>query len=210
MKQQDVGPALKRLRAARGLSVAALAKRCTNLEGRQVRKFEDESTPRLDTLGRLLDGLQADLRDLHWAIVEPERPLPPASPQTPRLPSLLASPEAVGCAVQLLRQRAGLSLSDFADAAQMHRAQAFVLEAGRMPHLDTIERILGALDATLLDLHEALVLAHFVVAWRQKLADQPPNLQLAMLALHLPHLDPASEAEAAQALRAVHQRFEPS
>lgn len=58
------GPAVKALRKRRGLTQGALAERCS-LSRSAIGQFERGlASPSLETLGRMLDAIDADLRDL--------------------------------------------------------------------------------------------------------------------------------------------------
>ncbi len=71
MQLEDLGPALKRLRAARGLTQEALAVRF----GRQVQTISRLEQPgsnlKVTTLLRYLNALDASFDDLHRAINDP-------------------------------------------------------------------------------------------------------------------------------------------
>ena len=71
LRHQDVGPALKRLRAAKGLTQEEVAVRF----GRQVQSIsrleQVGSNPKMSTLLRYLEALDADLEDLHRALNDP-------------------------------------------------------------------------------------------------------------------------------------------
>lgn len=189
--------------------MAELAKRCTKVRTQQVKLSESDSTPKLDTLGRILEGLDANLCDLHRAIVDPHWQPPPVSEDTVTLPSLLGQAAQIGHAIELLRRRIPLTLQQFADRLGASNSRASNIEAGAMLVLGTLERVLAALDATLLDFHEALLLAHFLQNWKAKPPRPEPRLRAGLLILGQAHLGSHDEARLVDALRSFVEREEP-
>ncbi len=74
--------------------------------------------------------------------------------------------DQLGPAVQLLRKRRGLRQRDLAEAAGLGRTTVVQLEGGGANATwDTLCRVLLALGATLLDLHEAILLTSAQRGW---------------------------------------------
>ena len=72
---RDIGPALKRLRKAAGLSGTQVAAKIGRSAANVSRIERADSNPKLESLMRYLRAIDADLGDLHREVREPGDPL---------------------------------------------------------------------------------------------------------------------------------------
>ena len=164
--RQQVGAALTALRTARGLSDVEVARRC-RLTPKELAQYEaGERGMQSDTLGRFLDAMGADLRDLHQALTGTAT----ASRRTGQ-GSLIGNSAALHQALGLMRRRRGLNLSDVGDRIGVRKATVSSWESGKAVRLKTLERIFEVLNADFFELHVSLVLARLLQLWTGEEAD---------------------------------------
>lgn len=178
-----------------------------------VKLYESHGKLQLDTLGRILDAIGANLCDvaraLDASVTEPEPQARPVLPP-PRPCSMVGDGELVAQAVLYLRQRQGLRLEDFAQRVGVSVASVQRYEGGRSLRLATLGRILEGLDASLLDFHEALVLADAVRAWQQADGNDTAQLRAALLHLGKAHTGAVDEDHLLGRLRGYRETLRPS
>lgn len=161
---QRVGAALSELRKARGLSPADLARRC-DLTPKELAQYEaGERGMQSDTLGRFLDAMGADLRDLQQALTGA---LPDSATLNRRSGqgSLIGNSVALNQALQLMRRRRGMNLSEVGTRIGVRKATVSSWESGNAVRLTTLERFFEGLDADFLELHVSLILASLLQVW---------------------------------------------
>ncbi len=217
---QRIGAALQRLRKVRGVSPSELTRRC-GVEASTLAAYESgRRGMQTDTLGRLLDAIGANLCDLHTVLsVQLSRPadlptgsalagLTAVSEGGSGASSLIGDSEALGLALQLMRERRRLDIGEVADRLGVEPATAWGYEAGKALRLSTLDRLFATYGANFLDLHANLVVAQFLRAWKQGVAaGQAEHLRAALLCLGLPHPGTVSEGVGIRDLRVLRSRL---
>lgn len=196
----ELGAGLRRLRKAREWSQKALAQ-AAGVRSYKLREYESGVSMMVPTLGQILDALGANLCDLDRAI-HGTVPAPQTAGEQapPAVGSLLDTPQTVSFALRLLRQTKGIRAAALGAKLQVVEESVYAVEGSHQNlRMQTVERLLNGLGATLSELHETLVLADFL-RQRQEAAGQV-HLRLALQCLGLPHLPAAPERAALAQLR---------
>ncbi len=113
----NLGDALRHLRTSRGLSQKSVAK-SAGVTAPMLSSYETgRTTPEVETLDKVLDGLGASLSDLEWALRQVnERPMDGENPSRRHHPAW--------------RTTGALSASELTDNAQLTASLPRVLEEG--------------------------------------------------------------------------------
>lgn len=159
------------------------------------------------TLGQILDALDANLCDLEQAIAGTLEPSRSAQEEVhPRVGSLLDTPETLGLALRLLRQTKGVSAAELGAKLDIVEESVYAVELSRENlRVQTLERLLDGLGATLSELHETLVLADFLR--QREISSDRKHLRLALQCLGLGGLPSRREIGALHELQQLAEQL---
>jgi transcriptional regulator with XRE-family HTH domain len=117
----------------------------------------------------------ARLRGVSFAeVIEQLRPEPGLSPSAPAQAACSYGFRHLGLTLRALRRQAGISQAELARRARCGKGRVSKIEAGQFPNVETLDRLLAALDVTPLGLGFALAAVDGISP--AKLPRQPADL----------------------------------